>query len=80
VTNKWIGPAALAVALSACSQSPAPQVALPSSGNGTVPAITEQDLRTRLFMVAADSMGGRPTGSPGHIKATEYLAGELRRS
>ena len=32
-----------------------------------------------MYLIADDSMGGRPTGSIGHIKVTEYIAGELKR-
>lgn len=34
---------------------------------------------TRLYRVADDSMGGRPTGSEGHLKVTQYIADEMRR-
>lgn len=43
------------------------------------PAITAADLRQRLFLLAADSMDGRATGSPEHLVATAYIAGELER-
>lgn len=46
----------------------------PTSGPISVP-----DLMTRLYRIADDSMGGRPTGSEGHLKATQYIADELRR-
>lgn len=46
----------------------------PTSGPISVP-----DLMTRLYRVADDSMGGRPTGSEGHVKVTQYIADELRR-
>lgn len=46
----------------------------PTTGPITVP-----DLMTRLYRIADDSMGGRPTGSDGHLKATQYIADELRR-
>ena len=45
----------------------------------TVSAITEADLMTRLYQFADDSMGGRASGTPGHIMATDYLAAEARR-
>lgn len=45
----------------------------------TVPAVTEADLMTRLYQFADDSMGGRASGSPGHLMATDYLAAEARR-
>jgi hypothetical protein len=51
----------------------------PIAAPKTNPAITEADLRERLFKIADDSMGGRMTGSPGHIKTTEYIAAEMKR-
>jgi hypothetical protein len=44
----------------------------------TTPAITESDLRSRLFIFADDSMQGREAGTEGHLKSTDYLAAELR--
>jgi len=43
------------------------------------PAITATDLEYRLSIFAADSMLGRRTGTPGNVKATNYIAAELRR-
>lgn len=60
----------------AASQSASPA---PSSGGQTVVPIAASDLRHRLLLVAHDSMGGRSTGSPGHLRVTDYLARELRR-
>ena len=45
----------------------------------TTSAITAADLRTRLFLLADDSMGGREPGGIGDYKATEYIAAEFRR-
>jgi Zn-dependent M28 family amino/carboxypeptidase len=45
----------------------------------TVPAITARDLETRLFIFAADSMEGREAGTPGNVRATDYIARELAR-
>ena len=45
----------------------------------TVPAITANDLRTRLYQIADDSMRGRRIGEPGNFMATEYIAREFRR-
>ena len=45
----------------------------------TVPAITAEDLKTRLYIFADDSMEGRSWASPGHAKATAYIERELRR-
>ena len=44
----------------------------------TSAAITAADLTTRLFIYAADSMEGRETGTPGHIRATNYIAAQLK--
>ena len=43
----------------------------------TAAAITANDLETRLYIYAADSMEGRETGTRGHIRATTYIAGQL---
>ncbi|MDE3172708.1 MAG: M28 family peptidase [Gemmatimonadota bacterium] len=45
----------------------------------TVPAITANDLRTRLYQFADDSMQGRRIGEPGNYKGTAYIAREFRR-
>jgi hypothetical protein len=45
----------------------------------TVPAITANDLRTRLYQFADDSMMGRRIGEPGNYKGTEYIANEFKR-
>ena len=45
----------------------------------TTTAITENDLMTRVYLFADDSMQGREAGYPGAIKGTAYIASELRR-
>ncbi len=45
----------------------------------TVSAITANDLRTRLYGIADDSMRGRRMGEPGNYKTTEYIAREFKR-
>lgn len=66
----------------------APLVALHAQGSDlplklaprpTEAAITAADLMTRLYRIADDSMGGRPTGSEGHVKVTNYIAAEVQR-
>ncbi len=42
-------------------------------------AISAADLMTRLYIYADDSMEGRRTGTPGHVKATNYIEGEVRK-
>jgi hypothetical protein len=45
----------------------------------TRPEITADDLRTRLYGFADDSMLGRRAGEPGNVKGTEYIAREFGR-
>jgi hypothetical protein len=45
----------------------------------TSAAITEQDLRQRLFLIADDSMMGRESGSRGSYQTADYVASEFRR-
>ena len=60
----------------AVAQQPLP---LKRAPRPTTAAITEQDLMTRLYIFADDSMQGRQAGRIGHQKATDYIARELRR-
>jgi hypothetical protein len=45
----------------------------------TSAAMTIDDLRTRLFIFADDSMRGRVLADIGNVRATAYLAAELKR-
>ena len=45
----------------------------------TKPEITANDLRTRLYQFADDSMMGRRIGELGNYKGTEYIAREFKR-
>jgi len=61
----------------ACAQSAsAPGAPTPAAG---APAITPGDLRARLSIYADDSMQGRKAGTPGNVKATDYIAAEVKR-
>ena len=75
--------AAALLATLACSHStPKPATPAPSAAAGpsaTSPDITPGDLRTRLYAFADDSMQGRKAGTPGNVKATDYLAREAAR-
>src|SRR5256714_8711126 len=48
-------------------------------GGPTSAAITAQDLSTRLYIFADDSMMGRQFGTEGNLKGTQYIASELAR-
>jgi hypothetical protein len=45
----------------------------------TTAAITERDLRIRLYQFADDSMQGRQVGRVGNMKGTAYIAAEVKR-
>ena len=45
----------------------------------TTTEITANDLRTRLYQFADDSMHGRRIGEPGNVKGTDYIAREFAR-
>jgi hypothetical protein len=45
----------------------------------TASEITAEDLQTRLYIFADDSMMGRQTGREGNMKGTAYIARELER-
>jgi hypothetical protein len=45
----------------------------------TESAITANDLRTRLYQIADDSMQGRRIGEPGNYRVTTYIANEFQR-
>src|SRR6478735_12596941 len=42
-------------------------------------AISADDLRARLFLIAHDSMMGRQPGEAGNYKTAEYVASEFKR-
>ena len=60
---------------------PAPEPTLPRTrvARPTRPAITAEDLMSRLYPFADDSMQGRDAGTPGNVKGTDYIAAEVRR-
>jgi hypothetical protein len=70
--------AALLVPLLGCGQSAGTSSSAAPAG-ATTPAITAADLRSRLYIYADDSMQGRRSGTPGGVKATDYIAAEARR-
>ncbi len=60
----------------AAAQAPLP---LKHAPRPTVPAITAEDLMTRLYILADDSMMGRRGGEAGNQKGTAYIEREVRR-
>jgi len=72
----------LAVSASFAAQAPAQAPAalpLTHAAQPTKPAITAADLMTRLYIYADDSMMGRAAGTPYNVKATAYIADQVRR-
>ncbi len=68
--------ALVAVAAPASAQTALPLKHAPSR---TQTAITPSDLMTRVYLYADDSMMGRMAGSEYNLKATAYIASEVRR-
>ncbi|HYH82026.1 MAG TPA: M20/M25/M40 family metallo-hydrolase [Longimicrobium sp.] len=71
---------ALALAAAGCAAPaslPTPQAGGPVTGPGE-PRTTVEDVRAQEFALAADSMEGRYTGTPGMERAARYLAGRFR--
>jgi hypothetical protein len=68
-------------ALLAVAQPARAQTALPlkHAAAPTKTAITPADLMTRLYLYADDSMMGRAAGTEYNLKATAYVAAEVRR-
>ena len=62
----------LLAALLGCVSTPPPP---PTTG----PRISEADVRSRIYLVADDSMRGREAGGRGNVIMTNYLASELAR-
>ncbi|HVZ79053.1 MAG TPA: M28 family peptidase [Gemmatimonadaceae bacterium] len=55
------------------------ELPLKHAAQPTTAAITPADLMTRLYIYADDSLQGRETGTVGHLKATQYIADEVRK-
>src|SRR5437016_14665532 len=68
-------------ALVAMASPAAAQMALPlkHAPARTQTAITPADLMTRLYLYSDDSMMGRLAGSEYNLKATAYIAAEVKR-
>lgn len=76
------GPAAPAAAPAApAGYVPAPASTLPRTraAQPTRAAITPEDLMSRLYPFADDSMQGREAGTAGNVKGTDYIAAEVKR-
>jgi Peptidase family M28 len=71
--------AAVLTSLSGCGPSSAGTSSSPAPSGATAPAITEADLRSRLYAYADDSMQGRRSGTPGGVKATDFIAAQAKR-
>ncbi len=59
--------------------APATPLPLKLDPKPTKGAISVEDLMTRLYVFADDSMMGRDAGTLGSVKATDYLAAEAKR-
>ena len=76
---------AAALPLAAAAQTKAPKPVWPDEGpmkwtpRPTTTDISANDLRTRLYGIADDSMLGRRIGELGNYKTTDYIAREFKR-
>jgi Zn-dependent M28 family amino/carboxypeptidase len=71
--------ALVAVALTV-GTSPAQHLPVKRQAKPTRPAITAEDLMSRLYAYADDSLGGRASGTPQHDKATAIIAEWARQA
>ncbi|HEX2211008.1 MAG TPA: M28 family peptidase, partial [Longimicrobium sp.] len=71
--------AAALVAAPAAAQAPRTEGPLTFAPRPTTGAISAQDMRTRVYQLAADSMKGREAGTRGNVMATDYIAAEAQR-
>lgn len=69
-----------ALVLPACAPAPPPPVDAPAAAARVQPAaeVRLENVRASLSALAADSMEGRMTASPGASRAARFIAGELR--
>jgi len=76
-----IGLLALPAAVGAQQAEPWAALLRPSTRTPTptTAEITVEDLQSRVYRFAADSMQGRLMGTPGNVKGAEYIAAELKR-
>ncbi|MEO7101702.1 MAG: M28 family peptidase [Gemmatimonadaceae bacterium] len=58
---------------------PPTKLPLKHKAEPTTDAITPQDLMTRLYIFADDSMQGREAGTIGNVKGTDYIAAEAKK-
>jgi hypothetical protein len=72
---------ALPVAAQTAPAAPSAAGTLPTKRAATPTAgpITPADLMSRLYVFADDSLAGREVGTEGHLKATTWLAAEVKR-
>src|SRR5262245_60200512 len=71
--------AALCLSLSAATAAAQNTLPLKHVAAPTKPAITPEDLMTRLYLYADDSMMGREAGTEWNLKATAYIAAQVQR-
>ena len=77
MTHMRVPTASLFVLLAATRASA--QAPRPPRTASTQTAISADDLRSRLYLIADDSMMGRQPGEAGNYKAAEYVASEFKR-
>src|SRR3954471_15120509 len=81
VAKPVVAGVALAIAIPGLSAQKvvAPHGPMKHAARPTTAAITVEDVMTREYIIADDSMEGRDTGRRGGLKSANYIAGELKR-
>jgi Peptidase family M28 len=79
-TTRWaVALAAAASAAPAAAQVQRPEGPLTHAARPTSTPISAEDLRTHVYILAADSMMGRQVGERGHVMGTDYIAAQAQR-
>jgi hypothetical protein len=79
VTLAVVGAALASAAPASAQKVIAPRAPRTHAPRPTTAAITIEDVMTREYIIADDSMEGRDTGRRGGVKSANYIAGELER-
>ncbi len=73
----WAGLAALTAL--GCGGYPTPAPAPAQAPTAAGPTVSAAGLKTRLYVYSDDSMMGRRAGTEGDVKATDYIAAQVRQ-
>ena len=78
-TKRCLGAGILGLVMAATAAAQSKPLPLKHKPEPTTAAITAADLMTHLYVIADDSMMGRQAGTEYNTKATDYIAGQLKK-